>query len=395
MKINIYKNMAFKLLKQLDHGSIRVKEGNSEYYFPGKHNQREEVIITVYDSSLYKQFILMGTNGISNSYFNKGWDCNNLLQLFDVILKNKSLFKKMDSGITKLFLLRDTLIGLFSKINLQKAKTNIVKHYDLSNAFFKQFLDERMMYSCAVYDREDLSLDQAAEYKLKKICDKLQLNSNDHLLEIGTGWGGLALYAHKHYGCKVTTTTISDAQYHYVNDLIQSENLSNEIILLNQDFRKLEGQYDKIVSVEMIEAVGFKLFPEFFRKVNSLLKNKGLFLLQCITINDDDYERAKFEVDFIKKHIFPGGCLPSVATIKKIVNTQTQFQLLDYEDIGHHYVRTLVEWRRRFHHNLANIFSLGFSKSFARMWEYYFSYCQAGFQNKHISDIQVLWNKDS
>jgi len=393
--INFYKKMAFKLLKQLDHGSIRIKEGKSEYCFSGKHHPREEVIVTVYDPGVYKQFILMGTNGISSSYFDKRWDCNNLLQLFDVILKNKPLFKKMDSGITKLFLLRDTFVGLFSKVNFHKAKVNILKHYDLSNAFFKQFLDEKMMYSCAVYDHDDLSLDQAAEYKLKKICDKLALTPNDHLLEIGTGWGGLALYAHKHYGCKVTTTTISDQQYHYVKNLIEKENVANHVTLLNQDFRCLEGKYDKIVSVEMIEAVGFKLFPDFFKKINGLLKDNGLFLLQCITINDDDYERAKFEVDFIKKYIFPGGCLPSVATIKKIVNNQTQLQLQDFEDIGLHYVRTLVEWRRNFHHNLANIFSLGFSQSFARMWEYYFSYCQAGFQNKHISDIQVLWKKTS
>lgn len=393
--MNIFKNQALKLLKQLDYGTIKILDGRNEYLFQGKNAISKQVVVTVNDPTVYKQLILMGTNGISHSYFQKGWECNNLYDLFDIMLKNKALFKKMDNGIAKIYWLRDAIMHLFSRTTFVSAKANILRHYDLSNAFFKQFLDKKMMYSCAIFEKPEQSLDEAAELKLKKICDKLQLTEKDHLLEIGSGWGGLAFYAHQHYGCKVTTTTISNEQYHYVDSIIKENHLSNSIFILNKDYRHIEGVYDKIVSVEMIEAVGFKLFPDFFNRVNRLLKKNGLFLLQCITINDDDYERAKLEIDFIKKYIFPGGCLPSVATINTIVKKDTQLQMIDFEDIGLHYVRTLSEWQQKFNHNIANIFSLGFTESFARMWEYYFSYCQAGFQNKHISDIQVLWKKTS
>lgn len=393
--INIFKTQALKLLEYIDYGSIKIRDGHNEYLFEGKQLSETQVVITVNDPKVYNQLILSGTNGISQSYFDKSWECDNLYNLFDIILKNKKMFKKMDAGLAKFSWLKDAIANLFSRTTFKSAKENVLRHYDLSNAFFEQFLDKKMMYSCAIFERADQTLDEAAELKLQKICDKLQLTANDHLLEIGSGWGGLALYAHQHYGCKVTTTTISNEQYIFVDSLIKEKKLTHKITLLNKDYRQLKGQYDKIVSVEMIEAVGFKLFPDYFQQINRLLKEDGLFLLQCITINDEDYERAKLENDFIKKYIFPGGCLPSVAVIDSIIKNETQLIKLDFEDIGHHYVRTLSEWQRAFNCNIKNIFSLGFTESFARMWEYYFSYCQAGFQNKHISDIQALWQKKS
>lgn len=393
MMINIFKKQALKFLEYIDYGSIKIRDGHNEYLFNGKQLLEKQVVITVNDPKVYNQLILSGTNGISQSYFDKGWECDNLYNLFDIILKNKKMFKKMDAGLAKFSWLRDAIINLLTRTTFASAKKNVLRHYDLSNAFFKQFLDKKMMYSCAIFERADQTLDEAAELKLKKICDKLQLTADDHLLEIGSGWGGLALYAQQHYGCKVTTTTISNEQYNFVDSLIKEKQLTENITLLNKDYRQLEGQYNKIVSVEMIEAVGFKLFPDYFQRINELLKKDGLFLLQCITINDEDYERAKLENDFIKKYIFPGGCLPSVAVIDSLIKKETQLNKIDFEDIGHHYVRTLSEWQRSFNCNIKNIFSLGFTESFARMWEYYFSYCQAGFQNKHISDIQVLWQK--
>ncbi|MBN9288231.1 MAG: hypothetical protein BGO43_09700 [Gammaproteobacteria bacterium 39-13] len=394
MMKNIFKNQALKLLKNLEHGSIKILEGKNEYSFVGKYSANKQVTVIVNDPKVYNQLVLMGTNGISHSYFHKGWECNSLKDLFDIILENKSLFKKMDHGFAKLYWIKDALLNLIRLTTFDSAKRNVLRHYDLSNDFFKQFLDNKMMYSCAIFEKPDQTLDEAAELKLKKVCEKLKLTEKDHLLEIGSGWGGLAIYAHLNYGCKVTTTTISNEQFNYVDLLIKEKNLSKSVQVLNKDYRHIEGIYDKIVSVEMIEAVGFKLFRDFFKRMNQLLRKEGFFLLQCITINDDDYERAKLETDFIKRYIFPGGCLPSVAAIQSIIKKDTQFKKLDFEDIGHHYVKTLSEWQKKFNHNLKNIFSLGFNESFARMWEYYFSYCQAGFQNKHISNIQVLWQKN-
>lgn len=390
---SFFKNQALKLLNNLEFGSIKILDGQNEYFFQGKYSTNKQVTVTVNDPNVYNQLILMGTNGICYSYFQKAWECSNLKDLFDIILQNRTLFKKMDSGIAKLLWIKDVVYNLFNRTTFSSAKKNILKHYDLSNEFFKQFLDKKMMYSCAIFDKHDQTLEEASELKLKRICDKLQLSEKDHLLEIGSGWGGLAIYAHQNYGCKVTSTTISNEQYKYVHQLINEKNLGKHIHILNKDYRHIDGHYDKIVSVEMIEAVGFKLFRDHFQRINRLLKKNGLFLLQCITINDEDYERAKFEIDFIKKYIFPGGCLPSVAAINTIIKNDTELSMIDFEDIGHHYVRTLSEWQKKFDHNIANIFSLGFNESFARMWEYYFSYCQAGFQNKHISDIQVLWQK--
>lgn len=392
---SFFKNQALKLLNDLEYGSIKILDGHNEYFFQGKYSTTTQVTVKVNDPKVYNQLVLMGTNGICYSYFQKAWECSNLKDLFDIILQNRTLFKKMDNGLAKLLWVKDVLFNLFNRTTFTSAKKNILKHYDLSNEFFKQFLDKKMMYSCAIFDKPEQTLDEASELKLKRICEKLQLNEKDHLLEIGSGWGGLAIYAHQNYGCKVTSTTISNEQFSYVKNLIKEKGLDSHIEILNKDYRHLDGHYDKIVSIEMIEAVGFKLFRDYFKRINHLLKENGFFLLQCITINDDDYERAKFEIDFIKKYIFPGGCLPSVSAIDSIIKNDTELKMIDFEDIGHHYVRTLSEWQKKFEHNITNIFSLGFNESFARMWEYYFSYCQAGFQNKHISDIQVLWQKNT
>lgn len=389
----IFKNKVLKLLSNIEYGSIQLNDGPNQYTFMGNKEARNKVIVTIYDPSVYKSLVLMGTNGISISYIKKEWDCKDLLNLLDIIVKNKNLFERIDNGVAKLNILKDTILNIFNRATLRQAKKNVLHHYDLGNQFFKQFLDSKMMYSCAIFDTPEVSLNEAAELKLKRICDKLQLSENDHLLEIGTGWGGLAVYAHQHYGCKVTTTTISDAQFQYTNKIIDELKLSNSITVLNKDFRKLEGIYSKVVSVEMLEAVGFKLFTEYFSKVNDLLDRNGLFLLQCITINDNDYHRAKLEIDFIKKFIFPGGCLPSVSIINEVISQHTQLKLCELEDIGLHYVRTLAEWKRNFKENINTLFEMGFTEGFTRMWEYYFAYCQAGFQNKHISDIQGLWKK--
>jgi len=251
------------------------------------------------------------------------------------------------------------------------------------------------MYSCALYEPSDICLDEAAKKKIDKICDKLELKAGDHVLEIGSGWGGFALYAAMKYGCKITTTTVSEKQYAFVKEKIKQLGLENQIELLNLDYRNLSGQYDKVVSIEMIEAVGHKFFELFFYKCNHLLKPGGLFFLQAIVINDQAYEAAKNEIDFIKKYIFPGGCLPSVCSISKSIASQTKMQLISLEDIGTHYVSTLNDWQHKLLTNEEAILAQGFAENFIRMWQFYFCYSAAGFESNYISNIHALWRKRS
>jgi cyclopropane-fatty-acyl-phospholipid synthase len=250
-----------------------------------------------------------------------------------------------------------------------------------------------MMYSSAIFEAQDQPLESASLKKLDEICQRLKLNKEDHVLEIGSGWGGFAIHAASHYGCKITTTTISEKQYSYVKAKVQALGLADRIEVINKDYRILEGTYDKLVSIEMIEAIGFKYFDTFFEKCNSLLKDGGSFLLQAITINDQSYSSAKNEIDFIKKYIFPGGCLPSIQTMFDSVARKTSLQLLHARELGQDYALTLEAWRKRFHQKINEVRELGYSDKFIRMWEFYFCYCIAAFRQGYISDFHLLWKK--
>jgi cyclopropane-fatty-acyl-phospholipid synthase len=267
------------------------------------------------------------------------------------------------------------------------------EHYDLGNDFFKLFLDPTMMYSSAVFPNQETSLDEASLYKLDLICQKLQLSDKDHLMEIGTGWGGMAIYAAKHYGCRVTTTTISEEQYNYACAAVKREGLEDKITLLLKDYRDLDGDYDKLVSIEMIEAVGHEYYDSYFQKCSELLKPDGLMLIQAITILDQRYKHAKNNVDFIQRYIFPGGCLPSNEVISKSVANKTDLHIVDLHDIGMDYARTLAEWRKRFNGSADQVDSMGFDDVFYRMWEFYLCYCEGGFTERAISAAQFLFAK--
>jgi len=394
LSTKIAKNIFLKLLNSIAYGIIKVTDMNGSYVFGNTKDKSDaNVSITINNPKAYKAILMEGSVGAGASYIDGDWDTDNLQKLIEIIIKNDSIFNNIESPISRLFSFIRTISYKLKINSIRRAKENILAHYDLGNDFFKLILDPSMMYSCAIYQPADISLEFASKKKIQAICAALQLKPTDNILEIGSGWGGFACFAAQEYGCKVTTTTISEKQYLYVKDKITKLGLNNNIELLKNDYRTLTGQYDKIVSIEMIEAVGHKYFDTYFKKCYELLKPEGLFFLQAIVINDQAYEAAKDEVDFIKKYIFPGGCLPSVFSINKSIASKTKLQLLSFQDIGHHYVTTLNDWHKKLLENKQEILAQGFTEAFIRTWEFYFCYCAAGFQTNYISDIHALWRK--
>ncbi len=389
---SLYQKCIFKLLSNIKYGKITLLDGENKYDFYAENPSiNDHVTVTIHHKNFYRDILLGGSNGAAEGYINHHWEVDDLEKLIEIIIKNKNALGDFDKGVSRLTNFIRNLINYFRLNDKTHAKKNILAHYDLGNDFFESFLDETMLYSSAVYANDTDDLYHASLNKLKIICERLQLNDKDHLLEIGTGWGGLAIYAAQHYGCKVTTTTISDKQHQYVKNKITKLGLDNKITLLKNDYRDLTGTYDKIVSVEMIEAVGYRYLDTYFKKCSQLLKAGGLILLQAIVINDQSYQQAKNHVDFIKKYIFPGGCLPSIQAINDSVAQHTHFQLIYLNDIGKHYVKTLLAWLARFNKNTDLIKSLGYSDQFIRMWRYYLCYCAAGFNQAYISDVHCLW----
>ncbi len=378
-------------LKMLQLGQITLQEGQKEWIFgtPGPHS----VTVKILDESFYKKLLVGGSLGAAESYIAGEWQTNNLTALLRIILQNQSVMSQLDRWYSKPLQLFRTLGIKFRKNTLKRSRENIHSHYDLGNEFFQTFLDKTMMYSCAIYASPTDDLHQAQLTKIKKIAEKLSPTPQDHILEIGTGWGGLAIYLAQQYNCHVTTTTISNEQYQYVKERINALNLSDKITLLNQDYRQLKGQFDKIVSIEMIEAVGQEYFDMFFKKCDDLLKPDGLLILQAITINEQSYRYAIQNIDFIKRYIFPGGCLPSIRRIGDSIAESTHLEWVHLTNIGKHYAQTLRHWHESLLKNINTLKNLGFSEQFIRLWQYYFCYCEAGFEERYISDVQIVFQK--
>lgn len=381
----------YQLLQHCQQGRLVVRENNQEQIF----GQGEvSANLEIRHPNMYKRALLSGANGFAESYIQGEWETESLTDLFTFVMNNPQLSQQITSGMAKIFEPIKKLMLHFSPNTIQKAKRDIIAHYDLSNEFFELFLDrDNMMYSSAIFDEHHQSLESASSHKLNTICQKLELSEKDHLLEVGSGWGGMAIYAAQHYGCRITTVTISDAQFTYAKRKIADLGLADKITILNRDYRLLEGEFDKIVSIEMIEAVGYQDFPTYFKKLNNCLKDGGKLLIQAITIRDQAYERAKKEKDFIKSYIFPGGCLPSIEVISTMITDVTDLVWCDLQDITEDYVTTLAIWQQRFTNAIPEIKKLGFNDEFIRCWQYYFSYCQAGFKTRHIGDVQLLWQK--
>ena len=381
-------------LNKIKTGEIVVRENHNEYYFGSVTKDFPvRVYIDVIHPSLYTDVAFGGSSGSGEAYMKGSWHCSDLVGLVRIFLRNRDVMNSMDYGITRLKGPLHKIVHALNRNTRSGSKKNICAHYDIGNDLFRLFLDDTMMYSSAYYQHDEMTLDQAAVAKLDLVCKKLQLTPGDHLLEIGTGWGGLALHAAGNYGCKVTTTTISEEQYRLTVARVRDAGLDDRITVLNQDYRDLDGQYDKLVSIEMIEAIGHQYMSTYFSKCASLLKADGMMLIQAITIKDQFYKTALKDVDFIKKYIFPGGFLPSITAMSDEISKSTDMKIYHLQDIGPCYARTLKDWRERFFHKLDQIRDLGYSDEFIRLWEYYFCYCEGGFIERDIGTVQMVLTK--
>jgi cyclopropane-fatty-acyl-phospholipid synthase len=384
----------FSRLHCLQRGRITVLEGQERRTFGSLSTEYPlQATILVHDPRCYSEIAFGGSIGAGATYADGHWSCDDLTALVRIFVLNRAVLDGMEKGLAWLTTPLQQAYHRVRSNSKSGSRSNIAAHYDLGNEFFSIMLDETMMYSCAFFEREDSTLFEASIVKNDRICKKLQLGPHDHLLEIGTGWGGFAIQAAKDYGCRVTTTTISHQQYEVAVRRIKEAGLSDRITVVMKDYRDLHElgiTFDKLVSIEMIEAVGHAYFDTYFKSCSDLLKPQGTMLLQAITIEDQQYERAKRSVDFIQRYIFPGSCIPSITALCTSITRATDMTLFHLEDIGAHYPATLRGWKERLASNLAQVRALGYPESFIRLWEFYLCYCEGGFLERSISDVQML-----
>ncbi len=385
------RNIVSHQLAKIHHGQLLITENKKVSVF-GKSN-RIRADIKVLNPNFYAYILFGGSIGAAESYMRGDWRSKNLTDVIRLMAINSAAMDSMEGSYKVLLQPLLKIIHYLNKNTVAGSKKNIVRHYDLSNDFFALFLDASMMYSSAIYANTKMNLEEAAINKIKIICEKLKLKSTDRLLEIGSGWGGFAIYAAQNYGCHVTTTTISEQQFLYVKNKIKQLKLSKKITLVKKDYRQLTGKYNKLVSIEMIEAVGHHFYDTYFSKIATLLTDDGDALIQAITIRDQRYKAALKSVDFIQKYIFPGSTIPSVTSIQESLTRATDMTIFDIQDIGSDYARTLNAWKVKFVANKARIKELGFDAEFMRMWFFYFCYCEGGFKEKVISDIHLHLTK--
>ena len=354
-------------------------------------NSDLQAVIQVHDVRLIDLLFRNGVLGAAEGNIRGYWSSADLVDVIRILARNRDVLDQMNqNAVAKASQLVLKVWYKSRKNSIDGSRKNIAEHYDLSNDFFKLFLDYSMMYSSAVFKEPSMSLEQASDYKKELICQKLQLKPMDHLVEIGSGWGGFAIYAAQQYGCKVTTITISRAQYDEAVARVAAAGLSHRVTVQLKDYRLLEGKYDKLVSIEMIEAVGEQYLPTYFRKCRELLKPNGLALIQAITIEDARYAKALNTVDYIKRYIFPGSFIPCISVMTQMASEQ-KLRLKHLEDIGQSYAQTLHCWRQRFLEQRDQVLQLGFDERFIRMWDFYLCYCEGGFREGVISDVHLLF----
>jgi len=381
--------LLMRRLSRLEHGAVRVHDDRGTRTL-GVAGAEPAVNITVHDPAFYRLAAFGGSIGAGEAYIRGYWHTDDLTLLVRLMVRNRDLLDDMEGGAASVRGVVSRVLHWMRKNSRQGSHRNIAAHYDLGNDLFELFLDRRMMYSCALFDRPGLGLDEAQEVKLERICQWLDLRPGERVIEIGTGWGGFAIHAAARFGCHVTTATISRAQHDLARRRVAEAGLEDQVEVLLCDYRDLEGSFDKLVSIEMIEAVGHEFLDTFFRKCTELLKPEGAMFLQAITIEDHRYERALKSVDFIQRFVFPGGFLPSLSAMQSSMARATDLRVLRVEDIGQHYAETVRLWRERFMTRLDRVRELGYDEQFARLWEFYLCYCEGGFLERAISDVHLL-----
>jgi cyclopropane-fatty-acyl-phospholipid synthase len=392
------RSLVHDVFSTLSYGQLEVVEGSQHIFFPTTLQQNSSAAalsakIHIHDMSLYKDFVKGGSIGVAEAFIAGKWSSPNLTNVIRIFAKAQQQTDKLDSNKSLSNKIKNAISHWQNRNTQSGSKRNILAHYDLGNELYTRFLDPQMMYSSAIYPSATTSLEYAQLYKLKTICERLELTKDDHLLEIGTGWGGLAIYAAQHYGCKVTTTTISDAQFDYAEARVNSLNLQDKITLLKEDYRDLTGSYDKVVSIEMIEAVGYTFLPSFFEQCNARLKEGGKLLIQSITIADQRFEHYKNNVDFIQRYIFPGGFLPSINVLAQQITSSTDLVIEGLHDIGLDYAQTLADWRKNFLASWSELIHFGYDEEFKRLWLFYFAYCEGAFLERSISTVHLVARK--
>ena len=386
------RRLVLQSLARISHGRLGVVEGRRKMAF-GESRAELAATLRVHSFTFYRRIALGGTIGAGEAYMDGLWSCDDLPVLIRIMVRNREVQDRLEGGLAQLAGVIQRLLHRLNDNTLNGSRRNIAAHYDLGNDFYRLFLDPTMAYSCGVFERPDSTLHEASLAKFDRICGKLGLAAGMSLVEIGTGWGGFALHAARHYGCRVTTTTISRQQYDYTAAQIAAAGLADRVTLLQKDYRELQGQFDRLVSIEMIEAVGHRHLPTFFTACARLLKPDGIALLQAITVPDRVYPRYCKTPDFINRHVFPGGCCPSLAAMNAAAAVATDLALVDLEDLTPHYVLTLQHWRRAFQGRLDAVRALGYDERFIRMWDYYLAYCAGGFSEHFTGLLQLLYVK--
>lgn len=397
-KQGFYEGILVKLFSKMQLGKLSVSlPGGQELIF-GNGEESIYADITINDQNFFKRCILYGDIGFGEAYVEGEWDTSSIQNVIKWFLLNIENAPSISGSKSQSAIIN--ILKFFNKIYHSRrtntvggSKKNIAAHYDLNNDFFSLFLDPTLTYSSAYFKEEGMTLEQAQLAKYDRLCQELHLKPSDHVLEIGSGWGGNAIYIAKTYGCKVTSLTISEEQYKLANERIQKENLQDKVSVILKDYRLMEGKFDKLVSIEMLEAVGAEFYNSYFKKCSDLLKKDGIFAIQVITCPDTRFENLKNGVDWIQKHIFPGSLLPSVASINKSINEVCDLTLVDLKDIGLDYAHTLKIWQQEFQKNIEDVKKLGFDDYFVRKWNYYFSYCEAAFAMRNINVMQLVYTR--
>jgi cyclopropane-fatty-acyl-phospholipid synthase len=380
--------LLFRLLSGIREGSLTVREGQQTLHF-GDESSALRAEVQILAPGVYWRLLTGGSLAAAESWMEGEWETHQLTPLLQILALNGKVLGRLESGFRLLGNPMERLRHWTRRNYRKQARENISAHYDLGNEFYAHFLDEDLLYSSALFTADDQALSQAQQAKMERLCEQLALTAGDHLLEIGTGWGAMAEYAARHYGCRVTTTTLSREQYIWAKERIARAGLQDRVQVLLCDYRDLTGEFDKLVSVEMIEAVGKRYLPDFFRTCQARLRPGGKMAIQAITIQDQRYRDYSKSVDFIQRYIFPGGFLPSITAMSELMTRHTDFVVRNLFDMGPDYARTLAHWRQRFLHAWQDIEKLGFDERFRRMWLYYFGYCEAGFNARTISVVQL------